>query len=594
MQAVAGIISPVGGEPNSRKVEAMLATMMHRDGDVKGLFASREAGFCGGWISAAGESTEQIKWNERNDTGVLFCGEHFGEGNENDASHVLSLYEKCGGSFVEKLNGLFSGALIDLQQQKVWIFNDRYGCHRMYYHENADGFYFASEAKAILAVCPELRRLDDRGLAEFLFCGCVLQNRTLFPNVFVLPPASAWLFVDGRATKRQTYFRRELWEEQRALPADEYYEQVKTIWSKNVGRYFRGQQRAGLSLTGGVDSRLILAYAPHNPGELPCITFGGARRDCMDVKVARKVASICQQPHEVIRVNGDFLDRFPSLAEKTIYSSDGGLDVTCAIDLYVQDKIARIAPVRLTGTNGGELLRRIVVFRPKEIAEDVFQEGIAQRIDETADTYATETRGHPLSFVAFKQAPWFLAPKFGLERQRVKLRMPYFDNELVRLLYQAPDEDVQSNGISLRLIEAAKPSLVRVPTDRGICSRSFLSATGLPHLFQEFTFKAEYAFDYGMPQWLAPLNRTFGFLQPDRIFLGRHKIQHFRAYYQGVLANYVKDVLLDSRSLSRPYLRKQRVAHIVNQHVSGARNYTREIHKLITLELIQRQLIERN
>ena len=35
-------------------------------------------------------------------------------------------------------------------------------------------FYFSAEAKAILAVCPELRRLNLRALGEFVACGCTL------------------------------------------------------------------------------------------------------------------------------------------------------------------------------------------------------------------------------------------------------------------------------------------------------------------------------------------------------------------------------------------------------------------------------------
>ena len=59
---------------------------------------------------------------------------------------------------------------------------------RLYYHESEDAFYFAAEAKAILAVRPELRALDFRGVGEFISCGAVLENRSLFPGIGVLPP----------------------------------------------------------------------------------------------------------------------------------------------------------------------------------------------------------------------------------------------------------------------------------------------------------------------------------------------------------------------------------------------------------------------
>ena len=65
---------------------------------------------------------------------------------------------------------------------------------RMYYHEGKDAFWFAAEAKAILAARPDLRTADQRGLGEFISCGCVLEDRTVFHDIQVLPTASKWVF----------------------------------------------------------------------------------------------------------------------------------------------------------------------------------------------------------------------------------------------------------------------------------------------------------------------------------------------------------------------------------------------------------------
>ena len=90
--------------------------------------------------------------------------------------------------------------------------------HRIYYHESKDAFYFAAEAKAILAVRPELRRLDPRGLGEFVACGSVMENRTLFEGIHVLPPASAWVFRNGALEQKDSYFHPREWEDQEARP----------------------------------------------------------------------------------------------------------------------------------------------------------------------------------------------------------------------------------------------------------------------------------------------------------------------------------------------------------------------------------------
>jgi len=74
------------------------------------------------------------------------------------------------------------------------LFNDRYGLHRIYYQETDAGVFFASEAKALLKVLPELRSLDPRSVGEYLVYDCVLENRTFFRAVFLLPPGSVWEF----------------------------------------------------------------------------------------------------------------------------------------------------------------------------------------------------------------------------------------------------------------------------------------------------------------------------------------------------------------------------------------------------------------
>jgi asparagine synthase (glutamine-hydrolysing) len=110
--------------------------------------------------------------------------------------------------------------------------------------------------------------------------------------------------------------------------------------------------------------------------------------------------------------------------------------------------------------------------------------------------------------------------------------------------------------------------------------------------FFEFTFKAEYAYDYGMPQWLARLDYLLSPLRIDRLFLGRHKLLHFRVWYRDALSKYVREILLDPRALTRPHVERKGVEAIVRGHLKGNRNYTMEIHKLLTLELLHRIFVD--
>jgi asparagine synthase (glutamine-hydrolysing) len=51
-------------------------------------------------------------------------------------------------------------------------------------------------------------------------------------------------------------------------------------------------------------------------------------------------------------------------------------------------------------------------------------------------------------------------------------------------------------------------------------------------------------------------------------------------------------MLLDPRTLSRPYLDRSGLEAVVRGHLKEGRNYTTEIHKVLTLELIHRLFLD--
>lgn len=94
-----------------------------------------------------------------------------------------------------------------------------------------------------------------------------------------------------------------------------------------------------------------------------------------------------------------------------------------------------------------------------------------------------------------------------------------------------------------------------------------------------------------MPQPVAKIDNLLSSLRLERLFLGRHKLLHFRAWYRGQLSDYVRQILLDPMTLSRPYLQRKTVETMVEGHTNGTANHTTAIHKLLTLELFQRQFL---
>jgi asparagine synthase (glutamine-hydrolysing) len=605
MPGIVGLITKMPRDRAERELQRMVAAVRHESFYETGTCVDESLGAYVGWVVQKRSFSEGMPLrNERGDLTLVFSGEEFSEpgvarrlkdrGHVFDPegpSYLVHLTEEHS-SFPAKLNGRFHGLLADRARKTVTLFNDRYGMHRVYYHESKEAFYFAAEAKAILALCPELRRADPRGLGEFVACGCVLENRTLFQGVYVLPPAAAWVFQNGSIERKDHYFIPRAWEQQEPLEPELYYKQLQEVFSRNLPRYFNGGERIGMSLTGGLDTRMIMAWHKSPSGSLPCYSFGGMYRDCQDVVVARQVARACGQPHEVIPVEKEFLSRFAHYAERAVYLTDGCTAVNRSADLYVNEQARKIAPVRMTGNYGGEVLRRVRAFKPVMPSPDLFRPEFSSQIHTAAETYAELVQGHPLSFAVFRQAPWHHYGLLALEESQLCLRSPYLDNEFVETVFRAPQSSLTSNDTSLRLIADGDPSLSQIPTDRGFAGSRRGAYAAATHAFIEFTVKAEYAYDYGMPQWVAGIDHAFSRLHFERIFLGRHKFAHFRVWYRDALSEYVQAILLDSRTLSRPYLDPRGVEAVVQGHLKGGRNYTSEIHQLLTLELVNRLFLD--
>ena len=187
------------------------------------------------------------------------CGERGHRVEEGALAHLIHAAEEDR-EFPAGVNGQFHGLLVDRARGTARLFNDRYAARRLYVHQAEDGFYFAAEAKALLAVRPELRRVSARALGELVSCGCVLEDRTLFDGIGILPWGAAWTFRNGALEAKGNYFSHREWEEQSELEDEEYYGAIRDAMVGNLPRYFRETGRIGMSLTGGLDTRIIMAW----------------------------------------------------------------------------------------------------------------------------------------------------------------------------------------------------------------------------------------------------------------------------------------------------------------------------------------------
>lgn len=600
MPGIAGIISREPPADCRRRLAAMLQSMLHESWYQSKMCEAPEIGVYAGWVAHPGSfaSLESGQHAART-MDLVFAGECFQDCDNSSATPVvaeqrgslLRQYDRLGDNWVAGLNGLFSGLLIDRRRARALLFNDRYGVERIYVHEGEHATYFASEAKALLRVLPAQRSFDDQGVAQFLAFGCPLDGRTLFRGIRILDGGSLWTFQNG-STQKGRYFTPAEWERQTVLSAEDFQSEFDCAFKRALPRYLRGDSRIGISLTGGLDSRMIMACLPALETPPICYTFTGLQGHTLDARLSARVASECGLEHQLLRIGADFVSGYGGHLDRTVYITDGCAGALWAHEVYLTTQARRLAAVRLTGNFGSEVLRGMSTFKRVGLSRELVEPGFRARVDAVAD-HAPDRGQAPVTFAAFRETPWKLFGIMASAKSQLIFRTPYLDNDLVALAYRAPSSVRQSPASACRLVSNAHPRLGRIPTDRWAVADGRGFGYLLKRLFAEITFKLDYMHQEAPPPGLTGLLGALSALNHLGP-LGLHKWLPYRVWFQNELATYVGEALTDPATLRLPFCNQRFLPRMAHDHVNGRRNYVREINAVLTLATVDRLLLQSN
>jgi|ERR1017187_201362 asparagine synthase (glutamine-hydrolysing) len=600
MSAIAGVINRKHTAGYERAVKDMVAVMRHESFYTTGTFYDPELEVFVGWVAHENSFADrQAFQNEHKDITLVFSGECFVDAktknqlkqnghsfSETGGDCLVHLYEEQSEKFFEKLNGLFSGLLIDQRRRKVFLFNDRYGMERIYWHETPDAFYFASEAKALLRVLPQLRAFDREGVAQFFGVGCALAGRTLFRNVQLLPGGSRWVFENGSVCREQ-YFSPATWEAQPKLSEPDYEACFHVTFQKILPRYFASDSKIGIALTGGLDTRLIMACHPHDRRHETSYTFTGPTGRTLDDHIAARVAATCGLEHQLLRLGPDFFANFAAHADKTVFITDGCSGILGAHEIYFHQQARQLATLRLTGNYGSEICRAISTFKPLGLALEIFNPDFLPAVNAAAGQLAAG-KTHPDTFAAFQEVPLNLFGNMAAGRSQISFRTPYLDNEIVALSYQCPASLKRSSLPTMRLVKACHPALDRIPTDRGFISDRSDPEIFLRRAFAEVTFKLDYCSNAGLPRPFGPLDPVFKSVVNALGIAGLHKFLKYSTWFRTGLAPLVRERLAAASTEANGIFNAAFISQVAEQHISGRRNFLAEINAILTLEAVER------
>jgi Glutamine amidotransferase domain/Asparagine synthase len=200
---------------------------------------------------------------------------------------LLERWLEVGVEVIRKLDGEYHIAIWDSHDSTLVVANDRFGGLPLYTGSSADGLAFAGGVRGVLMAPGIGREPDEDALREAVtFGGYRLEDRTNVRSVRMVGGATLQRFGPGRR-RAERYWT---WRDIPPQPADDARAVVPVVhdlWRRAMSRRMGDRARYGQTLSGGLDSRAILAEGARGP-EWTAITYG--LPGCDDAKYARRAA----------------------------------------------------------------------------------------------------------------------------------------------------------------------------------------------------------------------------------------------------------------------------------------------------------------
>lgn len=265
----------------------------------------------------------------------------------NDAEYCLHLYEEMGKDSFKEPNGSFCIAIYDLATHELLLINDRFSSRPIFYYLTDKGMLLFSTQLSSIIQSPEVpRKLNMKAIIEFFTFQRVLGIETFYKDIDILPPATFLHYRDSKISFSH-YWEMKYKEEKH--PEKYYVDKLAKAIKKSVRRRTQGNYRFGLLLSGGLDSRTVLAASDK---KMVCFTVGDFKN--REVGIAKKIAETKDYKHIFLERSSD---HYANLVDKAVEIGDGMYSFVHAHNIGFFDQIRKECDVLLHG-NPPELFFR--------------------------------------------------------------------------------------------------------------------------------------------------------------------------------------------------------------------------------------------
>lgn len=297
---------------------------------------------------------------ELTQTGVSFRS-------HSDSEVLLALYAEHGVRAFGRLNGIFSAAFWERDKERLTIVRDPLGVKPLYYVQEANGFVFASEMKALLRSGAAEPTLNPAAVYRHLAYLWSPGKETIVQGIEKLLPGYWMRVLNGSIEEAESYRDIIFPEKMANTGTDDARRTVTEAVRRSVRRQMVSDVPLGAFLSGGLDSSAVAAFAQEKLKEdaggasrqLQCFTIahrGGSTSSegfSDDLPYARQVAAHLGADLHVVEVGPEMAGR---LSEMIYFLDEPTADFAALNTLFIS-QLARAHGIKvlLSGAGGDDI-----------------------------------------------------------------------------------------------------------------------------------------------------------------------------------------------------------------------------------------------
>ena len=284
-----GIAGIIGKNASKDVLLKMTNTQKHRGPDYTGFWLDENVCFGHNRLSIIdlSENANQPFQDEEERYQLIFNGEIYNYlelKNELDDNFVTSsdtevlfaAYLKWGKACLNKLNGMFSFAVWDSVDKKLFAARDRFGVKPFYYHQSEDTLYFSSEIKTLHSAGIEKEPNKKVWANYFSFGSYGMPHETFWKHIDQLPGGHCLEFEKNTLKIEKWYFfEKEIEKHKEKLSYEEIKNKYIVLLKDSIKLRFRADVSVGFNVSGGIDSSALLAFVnqQENKENIKAFTF---------------------------------------------------------------------------------------------------------------------------------------------------------------------------------------------------------------------------------------------------------------------------------------------------------------------------------